>query len=80
MRNIVQVVMRTLFVAGTFHYLKIKGKRAHPKEAPVIIAAPHTSFYDSILVIMSGPSAVVAKAESGELPFFGSMEKYFFFF
>lgn len=80
MRNVVGFTMRSLFVAGTFHYIKIKGQRASPRDAPIIIAAPHTSFYDSILVIVSGPSAVVAKAESGELTFFGSMKFIIYFF
>lgn len=77
MRNVVGITMRGMFLMGTFHYIKTKGQRANPKDAPVLIGAPHTSFYDAVIVICSGPSAVVAKAESGELAFFGSTEKYF---
>lgn len=38
----------------------------------MICVAPHTAFYDSICVVLFGPSAVVAKYETASLPFFGS--------
>lgn len=64
--------MRTLYWTGSFHYIKYKGVRATPKQAPIICAAPHTSFFDSILVIVLGPSSVVAKSETSSMTFFGS--------
>lgn len=69
-------VMRTLFVFGSFNLIRTKGQRASCKEAPVICVAPHTAFYDSICVILFGPSAVVAKYETASLPFFGKLIDY----
>ncbi|XP_058443932.1 lysophosphatidylcholine acyltransferase isoform X1 [Malaya genurostris] len=69
-------MMRLLFVFGSFNCIRTKGERASPKEAPVICVAPHTAFYDSICVIMFGPSAVVAKYETASLPFFGKLIDY----
>lgn len=76
LRHLTALVMRTLFVLGSFNYIRIKGERASPKEAPVICVAPHTAFYDSICVILFGPSAVVAKYETASLPFFGKLIDY----
>uniref|UniRef100_A0A182QJ75 EF-hand domain-containing protein n=1 Tax=Anopheles farauti TaxID=69004 RepID=A0A182QJ75_9DIPT len=72
LRQLTALVMRTLFLFGSFNYIRYKGVRASPKEAPVICVAPHTAFYDSVCVVLFGPSAVVAKYETASLPFFGS--------
>lgn len=72
--------MRTLFWTGSFHYIKYKGVRATAKQAPIICGAPHTSFYDSILAIILGPSSVVAKSETATLSFFGSKHQKKFLF
>ncbi|KAL9695541.1 hypothetical protein quinque_014826 [Culex quinquefasciatus] len=69
-------VMRGLFLFGSFNLIRTKGRRATCKEAPVICVAPHTAFYDSICVILFGPSAVVAKYETASLPFFGKLIDY----
>uniref|UniRef100_A0A8W7NYS1 EF-hand domain-containing protein n=1 Tax=Anopheles coluzzii TaxID=1518534 RepID=A0A8W7NYS1_ANOCL len=71
LRHLTALVMRTLFLFGSFNYIRYKGVRASPKEAPVICVAPHTAFYDSVCVVLFGPSAVVAKYETASLPFFG---------
>lgn len=70
--------MRIMYFAGSFHYIKYKGVRASSKEAPVLCVAPHSTFFDSIVVILLGPPTIVAKAETSVLPIFGS--KLFFFF
>ncbi|XP_050099258.1 lysophosphatidylcholine acyltransferase-like isoform X1 [Anopheles aquasalis] len=76
LRHFTAVVMRTLFLFGSFNFIRYKGVRASPKEAPVICVAPHTAFYDSICVVLFGPSAVVAKYETASLPFFGKLIDY----
>ncbi|XP_065084768.1 lysophosphatidylcholine acyltransferase isoform X1 [Ochlerotatus camptorhynchus] len=76
LRHVTAVVMRALFLFGSFNLIRTKGERASPKEAPVICVAPHTAFYDSICVILFGPSAVVAKYETASLPFFGKLIDY----
>jgi lysophosphatidylcholine acyltransferase / lyso-PAF acetyltransferase len=64
--------MRVIFMASSFNYIKYIGKRAEPSEAPIICVGPHSSFVDSMCVVVMGPSAVVAKKETASLPFFGS--------
>ncbi|XP_058063192.1 lysophosphatidylcholine acyltransferase isoform X1 [Anopheles bellator] len=76
LRHLTALVMRALFLCGSFNFIRYKGARASPKEAPVICVAPHTSFCDSIAVVVCGPSAVVAKYETASLPFFGKLIDY----
>ncbi|XP_053659675.1 lysophosphatidylcholine acyltransferase-like [Anopheles marshallii] len=76
LRQLTALVMRALFLFGSFNYIRYKGVRASPKEAPVICVAPHTAFYDSVCVVLFGPSAVVAKYETASLPFFGKLIDY----
>nr|CAH7755259.1 unnamed protein product [Callosobruchus chinensis] len=53
--------------------VRVLGRPAPRKEAPVVALAPHSSFVDSVaMVIMGGPS-IVAKAETARIPFFGKL-------
>lgn len=61
---------------GSANWVTIKGKIATPKEAPILVCAPHSSFFDALSVLISGPSSVVGKVEAGDIPFYGS--KYLF--
>ncbi|KAE8736760.1 hypothetical protein FOCC_FOCC017784 [Frankliniella occidentalis] len=71
-KNVLCFLMRGLFAAGGFHRVHIKGRQAAPKDAPVLALAPHSSYFDALPVICLGAPSVVAKGETGHLPFFGS--------
>lgn len=74
---IICTVMRALFVAGGFHWVTVKGKQATSKEAPVLAVAPHSSYSDALAVIYLGAPSVVAKGETGQIPFLGSTLLFF---
>lgn len=38
-----------LFVYG-FYHIKVKGKLASPKEASIVVVAPHASFIDGLFL------------------------------
>lgn len=61
-----------MFTAGSANWITVKGKRVTSKEAPIIVGAPHTSFFDALVVLTSGPATVVGKVEAAEIPFYGS--------
>lgn len=69
--------MRGMFFAGSFHRVKVSGRQVSSKEAPILVLAPHSSFFDSITVVLFGPPSVLAKAETAFLPFFGSKSLQF---
>lgn len=71
-QSLVASAMRMLYAAGSFHYVTFKGQRASPKEAPILVVAPHSSYVDSIVVVTTGPPAIVAKRETADIPLLGS--------
>jgi len=69
---VIKILRLTFFLCG-FHWIRTKGRRATPGEAPIIIVAPHSSFFDGLAVMaMEGPS-VVAKSAVSSVPFWGSL-------
>ncbi|XP_075158908.1 lysophosphatidylcholine acyltransferase [Haematobia irritans] len=75
-RSLVAVCMRSLYAAGSFHYISFKGQRATAKEAPIMVVAPHSSYVDSIVVVATGPPAIVAKQETSDIPLLGKIINY----
>lgn len=74
--RIVQIAARHtmygMFFFGSFYRVKVTGRQATAKEAPILVLAPHSSFFDSISVVLFGPPSVLAKSETASLPFLGS--------
>ena len=56
-----------------FHILKIKGQLASHAEAPVLVVAPHSSFFDGVAVYWSKVPGLVSRRENLDIPMFGSM-------
>ncbi|KAF7688063.1 lysophosphatidylcholine acyltransferase 2 [Silurus meridionalis] len=54
---------RLCFFAMGFR-VKVKGKQASSSEAPILVVAPHSSFFDSITCIVSGLPSVVSRTEN----------------
>ena len=55
-----------------FHYVPVKGVRASRKEAPILVAAPHSTFFDLLPVTVLGGPSVVSKIENVDIPILGS--------
>lgn len=72
LRSVCGFLFRGIFTVGSAHWVTVKGEIAPPEEAPILVAAPHSSFFDSLAVLISGPSSVVGKIEAGDIPFYGS--------
>lgn len=72
--------MRTMWFAGGFHWINVKGRQALPAEAAILTLAPHSSYFDAIPVTMTMAS-IVMKAESKDIPVWGSkfsQSKFYF--
>lgn len=68
--------MRLVIFAAGFHRVKVVGKQytpSDPRDAPVVVIAPHSSFFDAIAIVVLGAPSVVAKADTARLPFIGRM-------
>lgn len=73
MQRIVAICMRLMFACGSFHHIKVIGQKAEPKEAPILVVAPHSSYLDSMISVIMRPT-IVAKKESADIPIVGSKE------
>ncbi|KAJ7338378.1 hypothetical protein JRQ81_011664 [Phrynocephalus forsythii] len=72
---LLKAIMRTMWLAGGFHWINVKGRQALPTEAPILTLAPHSSYFDAIPVTMTMAS-IVMKAESKDIPVWGTLIKY----
>uniref|UniRef100_A0A8C9JGR7 Lysophosphatidylcholine acyltransferase 1 n=1 Tax=Panthera tigris altaica TaxID=74533 RepID=A0A8C9JGR7_PANTA len=72
---LLKAIMRAMWFAGGFHWLVVKGQRAPPSEAAILTLAPHSSYFDAIAVTMT-MSSIVMKAESRNIPIWGTLIKY----
>lgn len=79
--------MRLVVVAAGFHRVRVLGRHhlpSSPRDAPVVVMAPHSSFFDAIAIVCLGAPSVVAKADTARLPFIGRtfamacVDRYFF--
>lgn len=68
---LLKAIMRMMWLAGGFHWINVKGRRALPAEAAILTVAPHSSYFDAIPVTMTFAS-IVMKAESKDIPVWGS--------
>jgi len=65
--------MRSFFWGAGFLWVNVTGKQAPPQEAPILVVAPHSSFWDAFVLTMLGSPSVVAKLESKDMLFFGKL-------
>ncbi|XP_025949681.2 lysophosphatidylcholine acyltransferase 1 isoform X2 [Dromaius novaehollandiae] len=72
---LLKAIMRMMWLAGGFHWINVKGRRALPSEAAILTVAPHSSYFDAIPVTMTFAS-IVMKAESKDIPVWGTLIKY----
>ena len=74
--NFVRCVARTALFFMGFHRIAVKGKQASPEDACLLIAAPHSSLLDAVVLFSCNQlPSTVAKAESAHLPFLGTILK-----
>ncbi|XP_053304938.1 lysophosphatidylcholine acyltransferase 2 isoform X2 [Spea bombifrons] len=69
-KSIIGTVGRLFYICMGFH-VRVQGKPACSTEAPIIVVAPHSSFFDGIAVIVSGMPSIVSRAENVAVPMFG---------
>ena len=50
--------------------IRIRGTMS--EEAPVLVAAPHSTFGDAIVLFCSGLPSIICRSQTIGMPFFGS--------
>ncbi|XP_038050368.1 lysophosphatidylcholine acyltransferase 2-like isoform X2 [Patiria miniata] len=64
---------RAMFFAMGFHRVDIRGMQASPREAPIAVAACHTTIFDGLLFYMMGYPTVIAKTGMKDYPLIGPL-------
>lgn len=68
---IVWLLSRAVFFSVGFLWVRVKGRRADLKEAPVLVVAPHSSFLDMLVLCPTQLATVVSRSENTKLPVIG---------
>lgn len=68
---IILSLSRATFFALGFFWVKVKGRMADLKEAPVLVVAPHSSFLDMLVLCPTQLATVVSRSENNSLPVIG---------
>ncbi|KAG7264838.1 hypothetical protein CRUP_004381, partial [Coryphaenoides rupestris] len=55
---------RAVFLAMGFPWIRVKGRRAGLREAPVLVVAPHSSFLDMVVLMPTQLATVVSAVEN----------------
>ncbi|XP_050397956.1 lysophosphatidylcholine acyltransferase 2 isoform X1 [Patella vulgata] len=76
LRPFVVFFCRAMFFMGGFHWITVRGKRVTSKVAPIIAMAPHSSYFDALPVVYLNLDTVVAKAETDNVPLFGTLMQF----
>ena len=70
--NLGAKLFRTLLFCFGFHRIKVEGKRAKCKEAPILVVGPHSSMMDMFVFSVSSPLPSGLSAEANKyLPLLG---------
>jgi lysophosphatidylcholine acyltransferase/lyso-PAF acetyltransferase len=62
---------RMAFRCAGFHMVEVIGTMASPEEAPILVAAPHSTFMDGFVVFWSGTPYIVSRQENKQIPLLG---------
>jgi len=73
LRKVVAAGGRTCCRCVGFHTVKITGKQVGKEVAPVLVAAPHSSFFDGLALFFSGLPFLVSRVENLQIPFIGKL-------
>ncbi|KAL2762437.1 lysophosphatidylcholine acyltransferase 2, partial [Daubentonia madagascariensis] len=75
-RKITQTALKFLGHAMFFSMgftVAVEGKIASPLEAPVFVAAPHSTFFDGIACVVAGLPSMVSRSENAQVPLIGRL-------
>ncbi|XP_061619171.1 lysophospholipid acyltransferase LPCAT4 isoform X1 [Phyllopteryx taeniolatus] len=72
----VWLLSRAVFFSVGFVWVRVKGRRADLREAPVLVVAPHSSFLDMLVLCTTQLPTVVSRSENTSLPVIGALLEF----
>ncbi|KAK7115276.1 hypothetical protein V1264_001176 [Littorina saxatilis] len=76
LQPLIVFLCRGVFFMGGFSWITVRGVRVTSKEAPILVVAPHSTFFDALALVYMDLTSVVAKQDSKKTPCFGSIIQY----
>lgn len=74
MFEILRLLGRLSFFFCGFHHVEVRGRHASRREAPMLVMAPHSSFFDGIAVFIdAGLPSAVSRSENAESRLLGTL-------
>ncbi|XP_069015049.1 lysophospholipid acyltransferase LPCAT4 [Embiotoca jacksoni] len=73
---VILLLSRATFFSLGFLWVKVKGRRAGLKEAPVLVVAPHSGFLDMLVLCPTQLATVVSRSENTSLPVVGALLEF----
>nr|XP_046184766.1 lysophospholipid acyltransferase LPCAT4-like [Oncorhynchus gorbuscha] len=75
LHSIIRFLSRAAFFFLGF-WVRVKGRRAGRKEAPVLAVAPHSSFLDMLVLPETQLATVVSRSENQKIPVIGALLEF----
>ncbi|XP_069489862.1 lysophospholipid acyltransferase LPCAT4 isoform X2 [Ambystoma mexicanum] len=72
----IRFLSRLMFFVSGFHWICIKGRKATCVEAPILVVAPHTSFFDPVILAPCNLPSVVSRVENLNIPVIGALLRF----
>lgn len=74
---VIWLLSRGVFFCLGFLWVRVKGRRADLKEAPVLVVVPHSGFMDMLVLCAAQLPTVVSRSENSSLPVIGGETQEF---
>ncbi|XP_016383713.1 lysophospholipid acyltransferase LPCAT4 [Sinocyclocheilus rhinocerous] len=74
--HIMLFLCRAVFFSVGFLWIRVKGRQARLKEAPVLVVAPHSGFLDMLVFCATGLPMAVSRSENCRLPVIGALLEF----
>ncbi|XP_043383138.1 lysophospholipid acyltransferase LPCAT4 isoform X2 [Chelonia mydas] len=72
----VYLLSRLMFFLLGFMQIRVRGQRASRLEAPILVAAPHSTFFDPIILLPCDIPMVVSRTENLHVPVIGALLRF----
>nr|XP_033781350.1 lysophospholipid acyltransferase LPCAT4 [Geotrypetes seraphini] len=72
----IHILSRSMFFVTGFYRIKIKGRMASSLEAPILLAAPHSTFFDTLVLVPCNLPSVVSRVENLSIPVIGALFRF----
>ncbi|KAM4708543.1 lysophospholipid acyltransferase LPCAT4 [Discoglossus pictus] len=76
LHHLIYILSRTMFFMCGFHWITIRGRRAPSSEAPLLVVAPHSTFFDPIVTVVCDLPSVVSRVENLNIPVIGALLRF----